>query len=90
MISQLVTFEDLNYEDRELYSQHLRVINKIVCSYSRYEAFVAAVSEIGAASKYTVVADKHVSHNVVYHFDEEGVVNTHHIVDEDINEGELS
>lgn len=72
----------LSFEDRELYKQHLRIINKIVCSYSRYEAFVAAIDQIGAAEKYSVVAEMYCLHNVMFHFDEEGVMNTYYLTDE--------
>lgn len=81
MIGTIANVAKLNYDDREAYKLHLQLINKIVCSYSRYEAFVDAVSEISAAAKYTVTADKWCAHNSVYIFDEEGVMTTVYLIE---------
>lgn len=63
----------------EEYREHLLVKNRVICSFSRFESFSAAVDQIGAAAAYTVVAQPWVSHNTVYIYDEEGFMATFHI-----------
>ena len=82
MIAQVTALADLTFEDREEYKQHLRVVNKIVCSYSRLDAFNAALDETSMADKYSVVADMHCAHSAVYIFDEEGFMNTYQLTEE--------
>lgn len=77
--AQVASVAELSFEDRELYTQHLRIINKIVCSFSREAAFNEALNETSMADKYSVMADMYVSHNVVYIFDEEGFMNTYYL-----------
>lgn len=77
--TQVAAVADLSFEDRELYTQHLRIINKIVCSFSREAAFNEALNETSMADKYSVMADMCVSHNTVYIFDEEGFMNTYYL-----------
>lgn len=67
--------------DAEEYAEHIRLINKVVCSFSRVASFTEAVEQLSATIKYTVVADIYCSHNTIYLFDEEGFMTTHLIDD---------
>lgn len=66
----------------EEYKQHLRIKNKIVCSYSRELEFTDAVEVVQAAKQYTVIAHTWCAHNTIYVFDEEGFMTTYILVDE--------
>lgn len=71
-----------NYYDSEAYFERLRIKNKIVCSYSRFESFTEAQPNVAASEQYTIVPHAWCSHDRVYVIDEEGICTTYILVDE--------
>lgn len=57
--------------------------NTILCSPSRYDAFIDAVSSLFVLQDYIVVQSSSVSHNLIYLADNEGHITTYTVVDEE-------
>jgi hypothetical protein len=58
--------------------------NTILCSPSRYDAFLEAVNLLFVLQDYIVVQSVSVSHNLMYLADNEGHITTYTVVDDEI------
>lgn len=75
-------FNELTFEERSEYKEHIRLTCRIVCSYSRLDAVEEALFGITSAAKYETTAHTWCRENTIYIFDEEGFCTTYLITEE--------
>ena len=81
----MITMQELTFEERVDYKDHLRLTCRIACSFSRLDAIVYALSQISSAERYEATAYEWCKESIMYVFDEEGYCTQYEINGEDEN-----